>query len=171
MFAGDPVWNEALQETVYEELAHGRDVALPDDVSLQEGSSNLDVAIWGEQLVHSYLQQLLRDDDSNVVHVTWMNGATSEQESGAPYDFMIRVSDPQCEETVEEYIEVKSTRTDKKAFFEISSQQFQFAQDTKENFHLYRVFNAGDPTQARLTKLVNVSKLLDQKQVRLCMVV
>ena len=160
-----------MAEAPHEELLLGlrSDLNLPNfDLSAFDPSSALEVANWGERLVHSFLQQLQQQEGADVVAVKWMN---ETDESGAPYDFRVTMCDPQNRETVDVFVEVKSTCTKSKAFFEISDRQYEFAQQQQHNFHLYRVFSAGDPSQVRVIKLVNVAKLLQEKHLKLCMVV
>ena len=68
-------------------------------------------------------------------------------------------------------MEVKATRSHEKQLFEISPNEVQFALDQKENYHLYRVFNAGNPEEVRIAKIVNVSGQLEKKSVKLCMMI
>ena len=69
------------------------------------------------------------------------------------------------------YVEVKATRSHHKQMFEISPNEIQFALDQKENYHLFRVFNAGDPERVRIAKIVNVRDQLEKKTVKLCMMI
>ena len=157
-----------MEEAPHEELLSGLQSDFPaPQYSLSADDSALQVAVWGEKLVHSFLLQL-RDKDADVRAVRWMNG---EAESGAPYDFVVRTCDPQHREEVDVFVEVKTTRSRSKAFFEISRQQYDFALQHRHNYHLYRVFNAGDERHVQIIKLVDVAKLLEEKHLRLCMVV
>ena len=101
-----------------------------------------------------------------------MNWVNERDETGNPYDMLVRVRDPDNPtEVVELFIEVKSTMSDKKSFFEISSQEIKFAQEKREFYHLYRVFNAGDAARVRLTRLDNLAFKMDTSKVKLCLVV
>ena len=94
------------------------------------------------------------------------------EESGSPFDFLVKIRDPENQvEIVEVYIEVKATKSSKKSFFEISAQEVKFAQEKQEYYHLYRVFNAGDSSKVRLTRLENLAHKMDTQQVRLCLAV
>jgi hypothetical protein len=165
---GPPVWTEDADDLMYMEIGQGSDLSLPDKVRLDERAQQHEIGDWGEALVKNYLEQLAEKPGSDIVEIIWMN---EQVEQGEPYDFIIRVVNPDDSANTQDiYIEVKSTLSSKKAFFEISSQQFNFAQEVQEKFHLYRVFNAGK-NHVRLTKLENLAAKMDTKQVKLCMVV
>jgi hypothetical protein len=62
-----------------------------------------------------------------------------------------------------EYVEVKSTKTDRKEWFDLSRKQWEFANEKGNNYHIYRVYNAGKK-DARLCDIPNPTKLwLDGK--------
>ena len=87
------------------------------------------------------------------------------------YDFVIQISDGNTGDVVDLFVEVKSTLSDQKAFFEISASEMKFAMEKKELFHVYRVFNAGKPELVRISRLENLSHKMYTQQVRLAMVV
>lgn len=72
---------------------------------------------------------------------------------------------------VQIFIEVKMILIDDKDVFEIFFQQIQFVQEYWENFYIYRVFNVGDLERVRLVRINNISFRMDQKQVRLWMMI
>ena len=162
-----PVWNTNADETPYMELGEGNALTIPEKVIEQEDDC-LAVGNWGERLVDNYLHKRQDDPETNVVAVNWVN---EEKESGLPYDFEIDLYDTETETITKVYVEVKSTMSNKKSFFEISAKEVKFAQESQENYHLYRVFNAGDQTTVRLAKLENLANMMDQKLVKLFMVV
>lgn len=150
-------------EYSYEELGTGRVLPIPPEMKLDTGVDNKETGKWGEILVYHYLLKQ-KDENSHIMHVIWCNETA---ETGLPYDITVHCCDEQKEWVV--YIEVKSTTSDTKEFFEISSKQVLFAQEKKENFHIYRIFSAGDPEKVQLLRIENLSLRLDQNQVRLCM--
>ncbi|XP_069113795.1 uncharacterized protein [Argopecten irradians] len=162
---GDPAWANISSEYVFEELDIRKDLALPETVTLESGAGTEEVGQWGESLVYYYLLQM-KDISSNIIQVTWKN---QEKETGLPYDFELHVATETGISVI--YIEVKSTLSDKKEVFEISAPQIKFAQEQKENFCIYRVFNAGDTENVKLVRIHNLALCMDQKQVRLCMVI
>ena len=109
-----------------------------------------------------------KETQSDIYEINWVNQA---HESGLPYDFLVKLKDPQTGELTEMYIEVKATKSNQKALFEISSQEIKFAQEMKENFHLYRVFNAGDMNAVRLSRLENLAQKLYEQKVKLFLAV
>ena len=102
----------------------------------------------------------------NIVDVIWSN---QEGERGNPYDFEVHFADENGIQT--DYIEVKSTMSDSKEVFPISVQQIKFADEKKDNFHIYRVFNAGHPEKVKLIRIHDLNLRLSQKQVKLCMMI
>jgi hypothetical protein len=166
MIIEEPVWTAWASEYVYDELAGGDSLRLPENVTLDAGSELPEIGRWGEFLVHEYLLQQQTRDPS-ILRIHWAN---QEDETGLPYDFEVHHRGDDGEPSVS-YVEVKCTLSKNKEVFEISSQQVGFAQDQKENYHLYRVFGAGDPDNVKLIRISNLGQRLDQKQVRLCMVI
>ena len=155
-------------ETPYEHVDIGT-LVLPDGQAPADEDHSVEVGRWGEQLVYSYLTQAARDANSRIVSVSWTN---EDQETGEPFDFVVTMknsSDPSKDLTV--FIEVKSTSSDTKNFFEMSLQQIDFAREKTDAFHLYRVFNAGHQAAVRLMRLENLALKLERKEVRLCMFV
>lgn len=73
-------------------------------------------------------------DDMVVVEVDWLNAIG---DSGEGYDIKV------TEKNSEWYIEVKTTKTDKKDWFDISSKQWEIMEKEGDMFHIYRVYNAG----------------------------
>ena len=88
-----------------------------------------------------------------------------------PFDCEVHYYDSETQTTRQVFVEVKATRSDKKAFFPISGAEVKCAYDKQENYHLYRVFNAGNAQTVRLTKLENLATKIDTKVVRLCLVI
>ncbi|RKX92374.1 MAG: hypothetical protein DRP84_10145 [Spirochaetes bacterium] len=73
-------------------------------------------------------------DGNIVVEVIWLN---KNVESGEPYDIII------IENGKEYFIEVKSTKDDKKSFFEVSREQWKRMKEKGNNFYIYRVYSIG----------------------------
>lgn len=152
----------------YEELGQGSNLKATPEIlqDLDQNETSLhEIGRWGEHMVYQYLLQQ-KEANPNMVDVKWCN---KENEKGAPYD--MEISRQTDSGIVQTFIEVKTTLTDDKNVFEISSQQIQFAQEHRENFHIYRVFNAGDLERVRLVRINNLSLRMDQKQVRLWMMI
>lgn len=160
-----PVWTQLASETEYEELGRGGDLKVPSTVQLSEASNRQEIGRWGEVLVYDYLlqQKAVHDD---IYEIIWTNQA---EESGKPYDFEV-ICTP-GDEAYTLYIEVKATRSSKKEMFEISSNEVKFASEQGERYHIYRIFNAGTTEQVQLVRLTNVSHKMDNKEVRLLMLI
>ena len=148
----------------YEELGSGAELELPETLSLNEGAPGPEMGKWGEEFVNHYLERQKRL--GAIIDFVWINNA---QESGRPYDFEVHFADDNGIQT--DYIEVKSTRLDRKEVFEISIQQVKFASEQKEHFHIFRVFNAGDKEQVKLIRITDLNMRMSQKQVKLCMLI
>ncbi|XP_021342125.1 uncharacterized protein LOC110442712 isoform X2 [Mizuhopecten yessoensis] len=162
---GDPAWTTVSSEYVYDELDIRKDLKLPESIVTDSGAGTEEIGQWGETLVYYYLLQM-KEISSDIIQVTWKN---EHKETGLPYDFEMHVATETGISVI--YIEVKSTLSDKKEVFEISAPQIMFAQEQKEDFCIYRVFNAGDTEKVRLVRIHNLALCMDQKQVRLCMVI
>lgn len=167
---GLPVWEKELGEYDEEELAKGDNLRLPEGMLENPTGKgpNLDVTEigrCGESIVHYYLERE-RDENPSVTYVHWCN---ETEEQGLPYDFEVGVETEEEKFTV--YIEVKSTLSDTKEIFEISYPQVSFAQEKKNHFHVYRVFNANNPDLVRLVRIQNLADKINHKQVKLCLVI
>ena len=166
-FYTDPVWTQDGIEDFYEEIDTTSLDDLPTVLSSEETPLQQKVGLWGELLVKNYLEQQ-QSVDGSVHGVRWMN---ENGERGKPYDFVVTVQKPGTADLDQIFIEVKSTLSSRKAFFEISSPQLKFAEEMKERFHVYRVFNAGQQQEVRLSRLQNLALRMHLKQIKLCIVV
>jgi hypothetical protein len=72
-----------------------------------------------------------------AVVVDWVN---REEEAGLPYDIRLLAPDGS---TVLSYIEVKTTRSPQRMYFEVSHREWLFAQREGPRFAIYRVCLAG----------------------------
>lgn len=114
---------------------------------------------WGEEYVFN---QLKRQHARNNVIVEWVN---EKEESGLPYDLTLSSGGK-----VEEYIEVKSTRTMEKGAFEISMNELDQAAIHGSTYCIYRVFNAGNFALCRVVRLKNPVSLVRQRKIQLALV-
>jgi hypothetical protein len=113
-----------------------------------------------------------------VVSVEWMN---STEETKAVYDLITRESKSVVNTgigatgrptsiTETTYIEVKTTRFDDLNTFEISLWEWQFATcNPRVRYHIYRVYNAGDPKKVRIVVIEDVLEMITARRVRLCL--
>ena len=163
-FLGHPVWTHFASEYTYDELGLGSDLPLSEVIILDEEAGDPEVGYWGECLVYRYMQA--QKDAGNIREVFWAN---QEGEKGSPYDLEVHFEDETGAHI--DYIEVKSTKSESKEVFPVSVQQIKFAEEKKENFHIYRVFNAGNPEKVRLIRIHDLNMRLSQKQVKLCMLI
>jgi len=97
------------------------------------------------------------------VNFRWVN---VDKESGLPYDFEVVFSDSEVK-----YVEVKATLSDHKACFEFSHRELVFANDKGAQYHLYRVYCAGDPLRVRLVRVENLARRLEERQLKLFMAI
>ncbi|XP_076891828.1 uncharacterized protein LOC143543383 [Bidens hawaiensis] len=123
---------------------------------LQHGPVNMEqVSLTGrrgEELAFNYYK------NKGIKIVKWVNEA---RETGLPYD--IKVCD---DENRKEYIEVKTTNSKRKDWFEISVNEWQFAVKKGESFSIARVVLLGDK-QARVTVFKNPARLCQLGQLKL----
>ena len=122
-------------------------------ISLAQSANAEEIGRWGEECVYIMLKNIEVNNQ-----VIWVNESV---ESGRPYDIVIKGKD------VEMFIEIKSTSTSEKNVLEISSQEIKCAFEKQENYHLYRVYNAGNPNDCRVARLCNLASNLDKKAVSL----
>ena len=104
--------------------------------------------------------------ECNIREVIWAN---KYQETGGPFDFMVIYNQPNNQKRIV-YIEVKTTMHSDRSYFKMSINEVAFAKKHGENFHVYRVFNAGKPS-VRLGKIENLALKIDEGSVKLCLVV
>ena len=73
------------------------------------------------------------------------------------------------------FVEVKTTATPDLNVFEISPYELDFATTAvakrRINYHIYRVFGAGDPGRVRVTVIDDVTTALQERRAKLCMAV
>ena len=95
------------------------------------------VGRWGERFIYNYLLKGSRKlpNGKKIVKVHWMN---EEQERGGPYDITVLTEE---KETC--FVEVKATSSLTKEFIPISWRELKFAEEKKECYFLYRLYNAG----------------------------
>jgi len=177
LYFADSAWKfggleQRLDDLDYEHVGDGAALRLPETEALmrkppEASGGSIQVGRWGEELVYKYFLSRLKLPDSGIMQVTWGN---KFGESGMPYDIVLRM---QCSSGSSSliYVEVKATRSHQKHVFEISPNEIQFALDQKENYQLFRVFNAGDPDKVRIAKIKNVSQQLNDNTIKLCMVI
>ena len=170
-FLDVPIWLEKAQDVDYQELAVTSDLKIPDSVIDPESNNyNLSTGRWGENLVFNYLLKEKLRSNSYIFSVVWVNEL---KESGRPFDFEVKLynTDTADRSLYTVYIEVKSTLSDKKEVFEISGAEVQFAMEKHSNFHVYRVYNAGNAEKVRIIKIENLASQIEQNNVRLCLVI
>lgn len=126
-----------------------------------------EIGKWGEEYALKYLRDkfskkypegkvketeddfIIICDDQKLVEVQWLN---KKEDKGESYDIKV------IENGNEKYIEVKSTKTDSKEWFDISNKQWEFMQKMEDKFHIYRIYNAGTK-EAKLVDIPNPKKL------------
>jgi hypothetical protein len=103
--------------------------------------------------------------------VQWLN---KDAESRAAYDFI--VTEPPSPSPAggsrTTFVEVKTTRFCDLNVFEISLWEWRFAvSEPRVNYHLYRVYNASDPTNCRVVIYKDLLRLLEERKIKLCLAV
>ncbi|XP_060951191.1 uncharacterized protein wu:fj29h11 [Limanda limanda] len=122
-----------------------------------------EIGEWGEQLVNSFLCHWKDSGDPRCpTDIVWCN---QSGESGQPYDF--KLSFGAAGEARVLYVEVKSTIKKEKSFIHLSANELDFALKEKERYHIYRVYSAGDATNARLCRIQNLAQHLHTKDLAL----
>jgi hypothetical protein len=129
--------------------------------------SKVAIGRWGEEYVLECLKRdkireysnariidtvdgfILEKNGETLVKVTWLN-KNGDQGRGCDVEFY--------EKGVLYYIEVKSTKTSRKDWFDVSKDQWEFMQEMEDRFFIYRVYGAGTKSP-RLLKIRNPAKL------------
>ena len=124
-----------------------------------EASDNRRVGRWGEALVYRYLLQ--RHPGWTV---TWVN---EHAESKSFYDVKMRnASDGR---TV--FVEVKTTRSADRNAFEVSPWEWDFACKPGVEYHVYRVYSAGERGRTRITIVRNPAKLVREHAISMALAI
>ena len=170
-------------ERVTDATGSGADVSNYVEIRLDSAADQKAIGRQGERVVYNYLmarrgsaltKRAGDGDDGGVSEtiedVKWLN---EEQETGAPYDIQLTTLTNTTDGRVTKvrYIEVKATMSDSKMYFETSARELKFACDQGDKYDLYRVFNVGNEDRIKLIKLQNVARGLDEKYMRVFMVV
>ena len=139
-------------------------VELLDITSSDDEEFRLSVGRWGEEYVYHVLKRIGRlPDGTRINSIEWIN---RDEESDKPYDIVVQL---EPSNVVQEgrcvYIEVKSTASDKKDIVAISWNQLKFAENNGDNFHLYRVYSAGQ-VNSHLCMLENLYKYIKSHHVK-----
>ena len=124
-----------------------------------EVSDNRRVGRWGEALVYRYLLQ--RHPGWTV---TWVN---EHAESKSFYDVKMRnVRDGRIV-----FVEVKTTRSADKNAFEVSPWEWDFACKPGVEYHVYRVYSAGERGRTRITIVRNPAKLVREHAISMALAI
>ena len=143
------------------------------------------VGRWGEALVYQYLllkskKTAARDVDKALppLSVEWLN---KEEETRAGYDLITReikninstglgAAGRPNSITETTYVEVKTSRFDDLNTFEISLWEWEFATaNPRVRYHIYRVYNAGNPSKVRIVVVEDVLEMITARKIRLCL--
>lgn len=111
----------------------------------------------GEAVVFNYLLEKHGPD-----HVRWIN---AETESGLPYDIVLEGIDGQ-----QKLVEVKTTWSEDKDWFEITNHEWELACQAGERFIIIRVFLVGSSGTARFLWLPDPSKLCQERVIKLALI-
>ena len=98
---------------------------------------------------------VIEKDGEILVKVIWLN---KNDDRGVGHDIEL------IENDITNYIEVKSTITEKKDWFEVSRAQWELMQKAGNNFWIYRVYNIEVETP-KLTKIRNPAKLWQEGNI------
>ncbi len=133
-----------------------------DDGDALSQRAKYEIGRWGEQYSMQYLEReycaryphgtleqtndgfVMKDGHQVVVRVIWLNKFGFQPEG---HDIQV------VEGGVDQFIEVKATKTEAKTAIDLSGKQWQFAQEHGSRFHIFRVYNAG----THRARLVTVS--------------
>lgn len=135
-----------------------------------------EVGRWGEALVYNFIQTKHPTAD-----VVWVN---KDGETRSPYDIVVTLpkdvvaTDGTNSSTGSTagpstiYIEVKTSRFPDLNVFDLSMCEWEFATcDPYINYHIYRVYNAGDPSRVHMARVVDIKRAIQAGTVRLCLAI
>jgi len=124
---------------------------------------------WGEQFVYAYLKNKLEADadasggeEKDQKRVVWVN---EHEETGFQYD--LRIESASSGE-VEAFVEVKTTQSKEKHYFEMSYREWTFAQKEGNRFVVFRVSNAGK-RDVELCSITNPFKQWKDQNMGMCL--
>jgi len=129
------------------------------DVDVRDARS---IGRWGEAFVYQYLLATFPARENYSIE--WLN---AEAETNSFYD--IKVTNVST--GLVTFVEVKSTRFDDKNAFAISPWEWDFATKPSVDYHIYRVFNAGDKSRVHVKVVRNPAKLVREHKVGMALVI
>lgn len=127
-----------------------------------------DIGYWGEEFVFSSLKKKYSENfskfietensfkfinDSKSIEIIWINKNKNQQGIGRDID-LIEVENGKI---THKYIEVKSTISELKDYFELTEREWDKAKKEGDNYIIYRVYNAGK-NNARIECIINPYK-------------
>lgn len=122
------------------------------------------VGRWGEALVYNFLVA-----SRPGWRVTWLNEQT---ESTSFYDIHLEspdFNDGSGRRVI--FVEVKTTRSRDKNVFEMSPNEWNFANRPGVDYRVFRVFGAGDRQNARLTVVKDPARMVNERGIALCLAI
>jgi hypothetical protein len=168
---------------------------LPWGLPLLDRANGRAVGRWGEAFVYQLLLQKFPPESG--AEINWLN---EHEETRAAYDLQITFpgipvskasnnssssssstsghwGEPHRSSRKREtiFVEVKTTSSDHSNTFDLSLQEWEFAtravSSSLVNYHIYRVFSAGNSNRVRVHVVEDVLASIEAKQVRLCLTV
>jgi hypothetical protein len=153
-FSPDTVRQRAARASGRRENFDGDDDEQESDGTVSNLSSDAKKAIgwWGEKYAVKCLRDSLtkkypdgqiedREDGFSIsingqskIQVLWLNAF---KDTGEGHDIQV------IDNGIEEWVEVKSTKTEAKDLFPVTRKQWEKAQELGSRFHIYRIFNVG----------------------------
>jgi len=136
--------------------------------------SKIAIGRWGEEYVLKCLKEdkikkypdarikdiengfILEKDGKTLVKAVWLN---KDRDLGREYDIEL------WEDDTRYFIEVKSTKTEKKDWFDISRAQWVFMREKGDKFFIYRVYGVGTIKPPPLLKICNPAKLWQEGRI------
>lgn len=145
--------------------------------SSSSSGSLYDIGHMGERFVYHYLQHLFPQKET---HIQWLN---AHEESKAGYDILLDTQKVQAgrnhlgypitkltQQSI--FIEVKTTRYVENNVFALSWWEWIFAmKEPRVHYHLYRVFAINSMEHMKIVVLKDLSGLIQQGRVKLCLAI
>lgn len=142
-----------------------------------EAEIKREIGRWGEQHVYYNLERIMKeryrrglfqhtqngfiiqDNKRNrLVEVQWFN---KDKDTGVGFDIKI------IENGNTDYIDVKTTKTSEKQWFDVTRKQWQYAEIKGDRYHIYRVSNAGTK-HVVIERITNPYQLWKEGKIGVC---
>ncbi len=112
-----------------------------------------------EELAKKYKEGQIKDTEDGFIIIKNGDQITEVKWLNKDYDQGIGCDIEIVENGIKFYVEVKSTKTDKKEWFDVSRKQWEMIGEHGDKYIIYRVYNAGKKKEARSKRIDDPARL------------